>query len=46
MRIRVGLGSCGIAAGGRKVLEVLRHEVAENDLELIVEPTGCIGMCF
>lgn len=46
MRIRVGLGSCGIAAGGRKVLEVLRHEVAENNLELIVEPTGCIGMCF
>lgn len=47
MKLRVGFGSCGIAAGGRKVMEKLTAKLknhAKKDIELI--PTGCIGMCF
>lgn len=46
MKIRVGLGSCGIAAGGNKVFEALKEESIKRNLELIIEPTGCVGMCF
>ncbi len=45
-KVLVGLGSCGIAAGGRKVLESINDSVAKNGLDIIVEPTGCVGMCF
>jgi len=46
VKLRVGFGSCGIAAGGRKVLEKLEAEINNHgkDIELIL--TGCIGMCF
>lgn len=46
MKVLVGLGSCGIAAGGRKVLESINDTVAKNNLDISVEPTGCVGMCF
>jgi len=46
MIIRVGLGSCGIAAGGRKVLDEIEKENEKNGYDLVVEPTGCVGMCF
>ena len=46
MKVLVGLGSCGIAAGGRKVLESINDSVAKNGLDITVEPTGCVGMCF
>src|SRR5690554_6060565 len=45
--IRVGLASCGIAAGARPVYDFFRSELAnapEQDFTLI--RTGCIGMCF
>ena len=46
MIIRVGLGSCGIAAGGRKVLDAIEKEKHKHGYDLVVEPTGCVGMCF
>ncbi|MDF2676736.1 MAG: NADH-quinone oxidoreductase subunit NuoF [Bacillota bacterium] len=46
MKVLVGLGSCGIAAGGKKVLESINNSVKENELNIAVEPTGCVGMCF
>lgn len=46
MKIRVGLGSCGIAAGGKKVMERLHQEIDKRGLAADVEATGCIGMCF
>jgi len=46
MRIRIGLGSCGIAAGGIKVMERLNQEISRGDVNIQVETTGCIGMCF
>src|SRR6056297_850846 len=46
MKIKVGLGSCGIAAGGRKVLKALQDEAKKYNLDVEIEETGCIGMCF
>lgn len=42
MRIVVGEGSCGIAAGAHKVYEAV--EKLNSGIELGI--TGCIGMCF
>lgn len=44
--VRVGLGSCGIASGGKKVIETLLAEKEALGLDYTVETTGCIGMCF
>lgn len=45
MKVVVGLGSCGIAAGARKVYDVLDSEVKSNRLDIDLEITGCVGMC-
>jgi len=45
-RIIVGLGSCGIASGGRKVYEQLQLGIDSRGLDVILEETGCIGMCY
>jgi len=42
--IRVGLGSCGIAAGGLEVYDELLKETQGMDVK--VYPTGCVGMCY
>lgn len=43
MKIVVGEGSCGIAAGAAKVYDKLASAL-DNSNELTI--TGCIGMCF
>ena len=45
MKVVVGLGSCGIAAGARKVYETLDDHIKSNDLNVGLELTGCVGMC-
>ena len=44
MRIVVGEGSCGIAAGAAKVYSAIEALLSGTTSELTV--TGCIGMCF
>lgn len=44
MKIVVGEGSCGIAAGAAKVYSAIEMLIGSTDSELTV--TGCIGMCF
>jgi len=44
MLVKVGLGSCGIAAGGNKTYQKLVELAEKSGIE--VETTGCIGMCF
>ncbi|MEA2012072.1 MAG: NADH-ubiquinone oxidoreductase-F iron-sulfur binding region domain-containing protein [Verrucomicrobiota bacterium] len=39
--IRVGMGSCGIAAGADEVLEKLREKTS-----IKIEAVGCIGFCY
>ncbi len=43
MRIVVGQGSCGIAAGAAKVYSAI-EKIVPDTCELTI--TGCIGMCF
>ncbi|MCG0275347.1 MAG: NADH-quinone oxidoreductase subunit NuoF [Thermosediminibacteraceae bacterium] len=46
MKVVVGLGSCGIAAGGNKVLEAIKSEVENRGIHVDVKKAGCIGMCY
>ena len=46
MKILVGLGTCGIAAGAEKTYQALRARQAADGLPVTVEKTGCIGMCY
>lgn len=46
MKIRVGMGSCGIAAGALPVMEALQTGLAERSrTDIEVQIAGCIGMC-
>ncbi|MBQ7740029.1 MAG: NADH-quinone oxidoreductase subunit NuoF [Eubacterium sp.] len=42
MKIVIGQGSCGIAAGAEKVRQALINENINCDISI----TGCIGMCY
>lgn len=44
MKVVVGAGSCGIAAGAQKVYDAL--EAFNTDGAFTLTVTGCIGMCF
>ncbi len=44
-KLRVGLGSCGIAAGGNAVYRTLEKELAQRGWDIPLEKTGCVGMC-
>ncbi len=47
MKIVVGLGSCGIAAGGKKIYAVLESLLAEHpEAKAELGGTGCCGMCY
>lgn len=45
MKIVVGYGSCGIAAGATKVYQKLENELADKGMHADLEITGCNGMC-
>ena len=44
--IKVGLASCGIAAGGRKVYDAFSTLILNKGLNIELKQTGCIGMCY
>ena len=44
MKIVIGEGSCGIAAGAQKVYDALAPLLKDTPVSLGI--TGCIGMCF
>jgi NADH-quinone oxidoreductase subunit F len=46
VKIRIGFGSCGIAAGARKVLAEFEKEFSQRGLDIPITKTGCNGMCF
>ncbi|WP_414732155.1 NADH-ubiquinone oxidoreductase-F iron-sulfur binding region domain-containing protein [Acetobacterium carbinolicum] len=46
MKIVIGAGSCGIAAGAHKVQTAFEAILAEKNLNLTIEQTGCIGTCY
>ena len=45
-KIIIGLGSCGIAAGGLQVKETLEKLVKEKKIDVSLGETGCMGMCY
>ncbi len=44
--IKVGMSTCGIAAGADKAMEMLKKEVKKQGLKIAVEQCGCAGKCF
>ncbi|MFY9198628.1 MAG: NADH-quinone oxidoreductase subunit NuoF [Acutalibacteraceae bacterium] len=46
MKIVVGQGSCGIAAGASKVYNELDALIKAGNLKADLTITGCIGMCY
>lgn len=46
MRLIIGKGSCGIAAGADKVSDAAEKYIKKNALDITIGVTGCIGMCY
>lgn len=44
--VLVGLGTCGISAGGEKVWKAFQEELKERPGAFDLKETGCIGMCY
>ena len=45
MKVVVGLGSCGIAAGANKVYDLIKEEIESKNLDMDWEKAGCVGSC-
>jgi NADH-quinone oxidoreductase subunit F len=45
MRLSVGFGSCGIAAGADAVYDTLKKEEKKKKLGIQIAKTGCLGFC-
>lgn len=45
-RVKVGYGACGIAAGATEIYNEAEKFINTRKLNVKVEKTGCIGMCF
>jgi len=43
--ITVGMGTCGIAAGAREVMQAILAELDTRNINAHVTTVGCIGMC-
>ena len=46
MKVRIGMGSCGIAAGGRKIWDKFETVIKDSKKDIELINTSCIGMCF
>ncbi len=45
-KITVHMGTCGIAAGARGIMNTLLAEIAQRNIEdVIVTTSGCAGLC-
>nr|PZN05456.1 MAG: NADH-quinone oxidoreductase subunit NuoF [Bacillota bacterium] len=45
IKIIVGMGTCGIAAGANDVMKAIIDELQRRNINATVMQTGCIGMC-
>jgi len=43
--ITVGMGTCGITAGSRQVMQALQEELRAHGVEAEVTAAGCTGLC-
>lgn len=44
--IKVGMSTCGIAAGAKDVFDTLTKEIKRRDIAIELRQTGCVGMCY
>ena len=44
--IKVGMGSCGIAAGAEDVFNFFVEEVKKRNLQIEIKKCGCAGSCY
>jgi NADH-quinone oxidoreductase subunit F len=44
--VAIGLGTCGISAGGERVYRAFQDELKERPDAFLLKETGCIGMCY
>ena len=45
-KVTIHMGTCGIAAGARDVMDALLEEMQKNDVkDVIVTTSGCVGLC-
>ena len=46
LKVRIGMASCGTAAGARLVKNSLEKYIDSKSLNIEIEETACIGMCY
>lgn len=46
MKVVIGQGSCGIATGAKKTASEFEKQIAEHNLDITVDITGCVGTCY
>ncbi|MCF7911091.1 MAG: NADH-quinone oxidoreductase subunit NuoF [Candidatus Cloacimonetes bacterium] len=46
MEIKVGLASCGLAAGAGAIYDGIKDYISSKGLDIELKKTACIGMCF
>lgn len=46
MKVVIGQGSCGIATGAKKTEAEFRKQIAEHNLDVCIDFTGCVGTCY
>jgi len=44
-KIAVGMSTCGRASGAEEVIEAIKGEIKALGSDVIVTPTGCMGLC-
>jgi len=46
VKVTVHMGTCGIAAGAREVMNSLMNEIEESGVtDVVVTTSGCMGLC-
>ncbi|WP_418982086.1 (2Fe-2S) ferredoxin domain-containing protein [Alistipes sp.] len=44
-QVRVAMGTCGIAAGAKEVMDRFVSSLAERRIDAVVTQSGCMGYC-
>jgi len=44
-KIIIGMATCGIAAGGKKIMKAFKDDLKIRNVYIPVSITGCVGVC-
>ncbi len=45
-KVKIGLGTCGLSAGGVSIFNKFKEEIQDKHLQVELSETGCMGMCY